>query len=246
MKMQGVLKPDCRIDLQKHFSKPDYRAEKAAEEREIEQKRFEKESKTTVGAVKRLIQKVSSLAISDNIISNSKQITPRKMRSSRNVFRDKSPISNAAYYDSEMKQINTHRQGTYSRGSFLDIDTHQPGANSAIKGGDYEILQKNLDQDHSILANKQTSSFTLNRSQSRDDMQVAEDGDIMVTRTRNNLTVDSSEDQKKPRSRKSSLPLSGNIRQLSRHKTRGSSHYQDFNEFNAKDTVIPEDQLEDA
>ena len=140
MKMQGVLKPDCRIDLQKHFSKPDYRAEKAAEERAIEQKRFDKESKTTVGAVKRLIQKVSSLAISDNIISNSKQITPRKMRSSRNVHRDKSPVSNAAYYDSEMKQINTHRQGAYRSDSYFDIDTRKPGADSAIKGGDYEIL----------------------------------------------------------------------------------------------------------
>ena len=77
-------------------------------------------------------------------------------------------------------------------------------------------------------------------------MQVAEDGDIMVTRTRNNLTVESSDDQKKPRSRKSSLPLSANLRQLSRPKGRGSSHVQDFNEFNAKDTVIPEDYLEDA
>ena len=55
MKMQGVLHPECRIDLQKHFSKPDYRAEKVAEEREHQRKLFEKESKTTVGAVKRLI-----------------------------------------------------------------------------------------------------------------------------------------------------------------------------------------------
>ena len=68
------------------------------------------------------------------------------MRSSRNVDRDKSPISGAAYYDSDMKQINTQRHGAYSRESFFDIDTRQPGANSAIKGGgDYEILQKNLD-----------------------------------------------------------------------------------------------------
>ena len=55
MKMQGVLKPDCRIDLQKHFSKPDYWAEKLAEEREQQRKLLEKEAKTTVGAVKRLI-----------------------------------------------------------------------------------------------------------------------------------------------------------------------------------------------
>ena len=78
MKMQGVLKPDCRIDLQKHFSKPDYWAEKAAEEREVQRKLLEKESKTTVGAVKRLIQKVSSFPISDNIISNPMKITPRR------------------------------------------------------------------------------------------------------------------------------------------------------------------------
>ena len=96
------------------------------------------------------------------------------------------------------------------------------------------------------MANKHNTSFTLNRSHSRDDMQVGEDGDIMGTRTRNNLTVESSDEQKKPRSRKSSLPLSATLRQLSRPKGRGSSHVQDFNVVSAKDTVIPEDHLEDA
>ena len=236
----------CRIDIQKHFSKPNYRAEKMAEERALEEQRLEKESKTTVGAVKQLIQKVSSLAISDNIISNSKQITPRKMRSSRNVHRDKSPGFNAAYYESEMKQINTHRQGTYRSNSFYNIDTRKPSADYAIKGGDSEMLQNNLDQDHSLLANKQNSTFTLKKSHSRDDMHVEEDGEIIVTRTRDNLTVESSDDQRKYRSRKSSLPLSANLRQLSRPKGRGSSRVQVFNEKNAKDTVIPEDNLEDA
>ena len=33
MKLQGVVNPNCKIDLQKHFAKPDFRAEKIAEER---------------------------------------------------------------------------------------------------------------------------------------------------------------------------------------------------------------------
>ena len=77
-------------------------------------------------------------------------------------------------------------------------------------------------------------------------MQVGENSDIMGIRARNNLTVESSDDQKKTRSRKSSLPLSTNLRQLSRPKGRGSSHKQDFNIVSAKDSVIPEDHLEDA
>ena len=32
MKMQGVVSKDCRIDITKHFKKPDYVAEKQAEE----------------------------------------------------------------------------------------------------------------------------------------------------------------------------------------------------------------------
>ena len=58
MKMQGAMRPDVTIDVKEHFSKPDFRAEKIAEEAEEERKFIEKESKTTVGAVKRLIQKV--------------------------------------------------------------------------------------------------------------------------------------------------------------------------------------------
>ena len=63
MKMQGVMPKDCKIDLTKHFSKPDYRAEEIAKAEEQHQRMLEKESRTTLGAVKRLIQKVSSLSV---------------------------------------------------------------------------------------------------------------------------------------------------------------------------------------
>ena len=70
MKMQGVLKEDCKIDLQKHFAKHDYKSEIKAAEQEKERKRDEKESRTTVGAVKRLIEKFSSLSINNENIMN--------------------------------------------------------------------------------------------------------------------------------------------------------------------------------
>ena len=63
MKLQGVMKPDCKVDIQKHFSRPDYRAEKAAEAMDEHKKLLEREARTTVGAVKRLIQKVSSMSV---------------------------------------------------------------------------------------------------------------------------------------------------------------------------------------
>ena len=63
MKMQGVMSKDCKLDLTKHFSKPDYQAERMAEEKKQHQRMLEKESRTTLGAVKRLIQKVSSLSV---------------------------------------------------------------------------------------------------------------------------------------------------------------------------------------
>ena len=43
MKMQGVLKQDCKIDLNKHFAKPDARAEAQAQEEEKMRKREEHE-----------------------------------------------------------------------------------------------------------------------------------------------------------------------------------------------------------
>ena len=43
------------MNIQKHFAKPDYKAERKAEMEEEERKREEAEAKTTVGAVKLLI-----------------------------------------------------------------------------------------------------------------------------------------------------------------------------------------------
>jgi hypothetical protein len=62
------MRPGCTIDLQKHFAKPDFKAEKLAMEKEEHRKLIQKEKNTTVGAVMRLIQKVSSNAVSANLI----------------------------------------------------------------------------------------------------------------------------------------------------------------------------------
>ena len=55
MKFQGVVKPGIQIDIKKHFSKPDFKAQKIQEELEEYRKMIAKEEKTTTGAVKRLI-----------------------------------------------------------------------------------------------------------------------------------------------------------------------------------------------
>ena len=80
MKMQGVLREDCKIDLQKHFAKHDDRAEQKAIEQEKQRQQDEKESKTTVGAVKRLIQKFSSLSINNDSIMGELGQTPKRKK----------------------------------------------------------------------------------------------------------------------------------------------------------------------
>ena len=66
MKMQGVISKNLSMNIQKHFAKPDYKAERKAEMEEEERRREEAEAKTTVGAVKLLIRKVNSMNISEN------------------------------------------------------------------------------------------------------------------------------------------------------------------------------------
>ena len=80
MKMQGVLASNCKINVQKHFAKPDLRAEEREREYEEHRKMLEKESKTQTGAVKRLIQKISSMAVGENAIDGG--LTPNKFGSS--------------------------------------------------------------------------------------------------------------------------------------------------------------------
>ena len=69
MKMQGALRPDVTVDVKEHFSRPNFKEEKIAEEKEEERLFQMKEAKTTVGAVKRLIQKVASCSINENILT---------------------------------------------------------------------------------------------------------------------------------------------------------------------------------
>ncbi len=65
MKMQGVLKDDISMDVGKHFTVVDYKAEKIQKELDEHRQLLERESRTTVGAVKRLIQKVSTLNVNE-------------------------------------------------------------------------------------------------------------------------------------------------------------------------------------
>lgn len=67
MKMQGVMKATCTIDLQKHFAKPDYRLEQKQKELEEYRQMLAKEANTTTGAVKRLIKRISSIGVADNL-----------------------------------------------------------------------------------------------------------------------------------------------------------------------------------
>ena len=46
MKMQGVLASNCKINVQKHFAKPDLRAEEREREYEEHMKMLQKEAKT--------------------------------------------------------------------------------------------------------------------------------------------------------------------------------------------------------
>ena len=79
MKMQGVVSKDCRIDITKHFKKPDYVAEKQAEEFEKQKQADEREAKTTVGAVKRLIEKVGNFSTTNHLDIDSKSTHKRKV-----------------------------------------------------------------------------------------------------------------------------------------------------------------------
>ena len=87
MKMQGVVSKDCRIDITKHFKKPDYVAEKQAEEFEKQKIADEREAKTTVGAVKRLIEKVGNFSATNHLDIDSKathKLKVKKIQSSLN------------------------------------------------------------------------------------------------------------------------------------------------------------------
>ena len=66
MKMQGVVSQNCPKDITKHFTLPDYKAEKIAQEKEELRKKDLAEASTQVGAVKRLIEKVASISIAEH------------------------------------------------------------------------------------------------------------------------------------------------------------------------------------
>ena len=122
MKMQGVVSKDCRIDLTKHFKKPDYVAEKQAEEFEKQKIADEREAKTTVGAVKRLIEKVGNFSTNNQFDVDTKSTHThtrkiKKMQSSlvpKKRGRSRSPDSPLS-----MKP-KIARAKTFSRNSFLD------------------------------------------------------------------------------------------------------------------------------
>lgn len=65
-----MIKPEVlnKLDIKSHFKAFDYREEANRIEREKEQRKEAAESKTQVGAVKRLIQRVSSLSVGDQAL----------------------------------------------------------------------------------------------------------------------------------------------------------------------------------
>ena len=63
-----MVSTQLKIDLSEHFVLHDPRAEEREKERLRRKKQWERESKTTVGAVKRLISRVDSLALSENLL----------------------------------------------------------------------------------------------------------------------------------------------------------------------------------
>ena len=87
MKMQGVVSKDCRIDIKQHFQKPDYVAEKVAVEIEKQKKADEREAKTTVGAVKRLIEKVGNFSTNMNLDIDSKSKNSRKIKKQQTMVK---------------------------------------------------------------------------------------------------------------------------------------------------------------
>ena len=156
MKMQGVLREDCKIDLQKHFAKHDDRAEQKAIEQEKQRQQDEKESKTTVGAVKRLIQKFSSLSINnDNIMGEFGQTPKRKKR--RPQRRDT---------EQSQTDVKSNRQAS----SF----SHASGGDNP-RGKEYNLrppkLSKDAMQDPFLMGN-----MRMQRSQSRDSADERGDG----------------------------------------------------------------------
>ena len=119
MKMQGVMSKDCRIDIRQHFQKPDYVAEKQAEEFEKQKKADEREAKTTVGAVKRLIEKVGNFSTTNNLDLDNKSMNSKKAKRMHTVMPKKRGRSSSPDSPLSMKP-KIARAKTFSRNSFLD------------------------------------------------------------------------------------------------------------------------------
>ena len=119
MKMQGVVSKDCRIDITKHFKKPDYVAEKQAEEFEKQKIADEREAKTTVGAVKRLIEKVGNLSATNNLDFEHKSINRGKVKKMTTMMPRKRRRSGSPGSPLSMKP-KIARAKTFSRNSFLE------------------------------------------------------------------------------------------------------------------------------
>ena len=67
------------LNFKTHFKAFDYREQQMIKERKKEQERIEAESKTQVGAVKRLIQRVSSLSVGGEPIVKKRSKTSRNL-----------------------------------------------------------------------------------------------------------------------------------------------------------------------
>ena len=169
MKMQGVLNPSCKIDLQKHFSTPDYRAEIREREYEEYRKKMEKEAKTQTGAVKRLIQKISSMAVADQVDLAAIN-TAGKYRGANRGLTSRMPLSPSQYMaDSEIRSPVLQGQ-TLSRGSLDYQDSGRRGAGRQHDDFGTKYQSSKFKRELSLIANRHMS-VPLARSQSRDAMR---------------------------------------------------------------------------
>lgn len=171
MKLQGVLSSNCKVDIQKHFCKPDFATQKMLEEREEERKRVEKEAKTTVGAVKRLIQRVSSLSVTDNLIVrgfDQDNVTPTKPK---NTSRPRSPSSSVfSQTNLEIKEagrprvrraltLNRGFQSSFMQGNNSKGESAIGERNSSINSNpNYTLFLRSQSRDAAISSAEKPSS----------------------------------------------------------------------------------------
>ena len=190
------------------------------------------------------------MGVSENILTKPfADLTPRKIKTTRNTARPRSP-TNPVNYDSDLKPGNFKRAQTFSRGSFFEKATFGGGIECLRVKDDDEYYSSRPDKENSMLANRQ-NEYSLAKSHSRDAIKGDKDKLALLgddIRVKNNLTVESMDDDddnktnKTGPSRKGSLPLRSKNLLLS---FRDGSNVKDRHKISDKD-IVAEDYNEDV